>query len=207
MAKVLLLNGSPNEKGCTYTALTELQKTLEKNGVETEMLQVGSAYPIGCNACRGCKNDGVCLVGDIVSDVARRIDEFDGIVAGSPTYYAGPSGQICSFLDRLFFCCGRKMKGKVAAAVVSSRRGGAQTAFERLNLYFGMNNMVVATSQYWNEVHGNKPEEVLQDLEGMQTMRTLGQNMAWIIKCIQAGKAAGIEFPQHEEKIATNFIR
>ena len=207
MSKVLLLNGSPNEFGCTYTALTELQKVLEKNGVETELLQVGKEFPTGCNACRACKKDAVCVVGDRVSDIARRIDEFDGIVAGSPVYYAGPSSQICAFLDRLFFCCGRKMAGKVAAAVVSCRRGGAQTAFERLNLYFGMNNMVVATSQYWNEVHGNTPEQVQQDLEGLQTMRTLGENMAWILRCIEAGRAAGVKGPEYEAPIATNFIR
>lgn len=207
MAKVLLLNGSPNEFGCTYTALMEVKKSLEKNGVETELLQVGSSYPKGCNACRGCKKDNVCLVGDAVSDICRRIDEFDGIIAGSPVYYAGPSAQICAFMDRLFFSCGRKMRGKVAAAVVSCRRGGAQTAFERLNMYFGMNNMVVITSQYWNEVHGNTPEQVQQDLEGLQTMRTLGENMAWVLRCIEAGKAAGVKGPEYEDPIATNFIR
>ena len=207
MAKVLLLNGSPNEQGCTYTALMEVKKSLEKNGVETELLQVGSSYPKGCNACRGCKNDNVCLVGDSVSDICRRIDEFDGIIAGSPVYYAGPSAQICAFMDRLFFSCGRKMRGKVAAAVVSCRRGGAQTAFERLNMYFGMNNMVVITSQYWNEVHGNTHEQVQQDIEGLQTMRTLGENMAWVLRCIDAGKAAGVKGPEYETPIATNFIR
>ncbi len=207
MSKVLLLNGSPNEFGCTYTALMELKKTLEKNGVETELLQVGKAGLPGCSACRACKKDGVCVKNDLVSEIGRRIDEFDGIVAGSPVYYAGASSQICAFLDRLFFSCGRKMKGKLGAAVVSCRRGGAQTAFERLNLYFGMNNMVIPTSQYWNEVHGNSPEQVLQDLEGLQTMRTLGENMAWLLRCIEAGKAAGVKLPEYEAPVATNFIR
>ena len=136
--------------------------------------------------------------------VLGKLDEYDGIVVGSPVYYAGPSGQVCAFLDRLFFCSGSKMEGKLAASVVSCRRGGASAAFDRLNKYFGISNMHIVGSQYWNQVHGNTPEEVKRDEEGLQTMRTLAQNMAWMLQNIQAGRKAGVEFPKYEEKSRTN---
>lgn len=205
--KVLLINGSPHEKGCTYTALQEVAKTLEENGVSAEIFWIGAKPIAGCIACGKCSFSGRCVFDDPVNQVAEMLDEYDGIVLGSPVYYAGPSGQLCSFLDRLFYCSSKKMAGKIGAAVVSCRRGGASAAFDRLNKYFTISNMPIASSMYWNQVHGNKPEEVLQDLEGMHTMRVLGQNMAWLLKCIEAGNEKGIKYPEHEEKVMTNFIR
>ena len=139
--------------------------------------------------------------------VLRILDEFDGIVVGAPVYYAGPAGQATAFLDRLFYSAGKKLRGKPGAAVVSCRRGGASAAFDRLNKYFSINSMPIVTSQYWNQVHGNTPEEVRRDEEGLQTMRTLGENMAWLLRCIAAGKAAGIAAPNYEAPVRTNFIR
>lgn len=207
MGKVLLINGSPHEKGCTYTALREMADALEKNGVETEIFWIGVQPIAGCIACGRCGQAGKCVFDDGVNRVLERIDAYDGLVAGSPVYYAGPSGQICAFLDRLFYASKGRMAGKAAAAVVSCRRGGASAAFDRLNKYFSINNMVIASSQYWNQVHGNTPEEVRQDAEGLQTMRTLGQNMAWLIQCIKAGREKGILLPEYELKQWTNFIR
>ena len=205
--KALLINGSPHEHGCTYTALHEVAQTLEQNGIETELFQIGKEPISGCRACKACYKTGRCAVQDSVNTLIDRLDEFDALIVGSPVYYAGPSGQIMAFLDRLFYAGGRKMAGKVAAAVVSCRRGGASAAFEQLNTFFGMTNTVVATSQYWNQVHGNTPEEVLQDLEGLQTMRTLGENVAWLLRLIECGKKNGIEPPVYEPKQRTNFIR
>ncbi len=205
--KVLLINGGPREFGCTYTALAEVQSVLEQNGVETEMLYLGKTPVAGCIVCGLCRKAGICAFDDKVNDVIDELDEIDGIIVGSPVYYAGISGQITSFLDRLFFAAGSKMKGKPAAAVVSCRRGGASAAFEIINKYFMMNNMPIVTSQYWNQVHGNTPDEVRKDEEGLQTMRTLAQNMVWLLRSIEAGKQAGVEYPTYEKKIATNFIR
>lgn len=205
--KVLLVNGSPNSKGCTYTALCELEKTLHKNEIETEWIYLGKKPVGGCMSCGYCYTHGKCVIEDRVNEVIEKLDEYDGIVLGSPVYYAGPSGQLCSFADRLFYAGGSKMAMKVAAGVVSCRRGGASAAFDRINRYFGMNNMFVVGSQYWNQVHGNTPEEVLKDLEGLQTMRTLGENMAFLLKCIEAGKKSGVDMPKYEPWQPTNFIR
>lgn len=205
--KVLLINGSPNEAGCTYTALQEVAGKLAEHGVETELLQIGKKPVAGCIACWNCHSTGRCVFQDQVNEVHERLDEYDGIVLGSPVYYAGPSGQLCAFLDRLFFSSGGKMAGKLGAAVVSCRRGGASAAFDRLNKYFTISNMPVVPSQYWNQVHGSTPEDVHRDEEGLQTMRALGENMAWLLKNIAAGRAAGIGTPMYEERIATNFIR
>lgn len=205
--KVLLFNGSPHAHGCTYTALSEVAKTLEAHGVETELFQVGTKPVAGCIACGTCKSGKPCVMNDGVNDLAARLDEFDAIVVGAPVYYSGPSGQSTAFLDRLFYSAGSKLRGKPGAAVVSCRRGGATASYDRLNKYFGINSMPIVTSQYWNQVHGNTPEEVLQDEEGMQTMRTLGENMAWLLKCIEAGKAAGVPAPYYEPFRRTNFIR
>lgn len=205
--KVLLINGSPNQKGCTNRALEEVKTTLNKEGVETELVWIGKQPIAGCIACRTCKKTNRCVFNnDLVNKLIKRLDEFDGIIVGSPVYYSGPSGQICAFLDRLFFA-GGDFSGKVGAAVVSCRRGGATASFDRLNKYFTISNMVQASSQYWNMVHGNTPEEVEQDLEGLQTMRTLAQNVAWLLKCIEAGKEKGIEKPKYEAFTKTNFIR
>ena len=207
MLKVLLINGSPNARGCTYTALREVADALAREGVEAEILQLGKKPVAGCIACGSCARMGRCAFHDEVNGVLDRLDEYGGIVAGSPVYYAGPSGQLCAFLDRLFYCGGSRMAGKLGAAVVSCRRGGASAAFDRLNKYFGMNNMHIVGSQYWNQVHGFTPEDVRRDEEGLQTMRTLAQNMAWLLKSIEAGRAQGVPFPQYEERIATHFIR
>lgn len=205
--KVLLINGSPNQKGCTNRALEEVKTTLNKEGVETELVWIGKQPIAGCIACRTCKKTNRCVFNnDLVNKLIERLEEFDGIIVGSPVYYSGPSGQICAFLDRLFFA-GGDFSGKVGAAVVSCRRGGATASFDRLNKYFTISNMVQASSQYWNMVHGNTPEEVKQDLEGLQTMRTLAQNVAWLLKCIEAGKEKGIEKPKYEVFTKTNFIR
>ncbi|MBQ0058625.1 MAG: flavodoxin family protein [Lachnospiraceae bacterium] len=208
MSKVLLINGSPHEHGCTYTALKEVADTLNKLGVDTEIYHLGAKPLQPCTACGACKNLGECVFkDDPVNEIGARLDEFQGIIVGSPVYYGGPSGAICTFMDRFCYTYGiSKCAGKLAASVVSCRRGGATSAFERLNQYFAMLNMPIVPSQYWNQIHGNTPEEALQDIEGLQTMRTLAQNMAWLLKCIEAGKAAGIEAPVYEDRTPTNFI-
>lgn len=206
MSKILLINGSPHEKGCTYTALSEIANTLAKNDVESEILYLGTKPVAGCIACGKCFQTGRCVFDDKVNEVLEKLDEYDGIVVGSPVYYAGPTGQLCAFLDRLFFCSERRMAGKLGAAVVSCRRGGASAAFDRLNKYFTICNMTVVGSQYWNQVHGFTPEDVRKDEEGLQTMRTLAQNMAWLLKNRDAGKAQGISAPVYEARINTNFI-
>lgn len=205
--KVLLINGSAHQKGCTYTALKEVAGILEQEGFETEFLWIGAKPVAGCIGCGSCRSTGRCFVDDQVNQVVERLEELDGFVIGSPVYYAGPSGQLTAFLDRLFYAGGGRFRGKLGAAVVSCRRGGAATAFDRLNKYFTINSMPVVSSQYWNQVHGNTPEEVRQDLEGLQIMRTLGRNMAWLLKCIDLGRANGIQLPPQEERVATNFIR
>ena len=207
MSKVLFINGSPNAQGCTYTALREVEKSLNKNGIETEIFQIGRDPVHGCTGCGGCGRNGKCVFDDGVNRLIERLDEFDGLVIGSPVYYASPNGALLAFLDRLFFAAGKRFAGKPGAAVVSCRRGGATAAFDVLNKYFSISNMPIVTSQYWNQIHGNTPEEALQDAEGLQTMRTLGENMAWLIKCIQAGRAAGVPEPVYEKKQSTNFIR
>ena len=205
--KVLLLNGSPKTNGCTYTALCEVAGALETNGVETEIVQVGAAPVAGCIGCGACLENGRCFVEDGVNEFIEKAKEADGFVFGSPVHYAAASGAITSFLDRAFYGKGAVFAGKPGAAIVSCRRGGASAAFDQLNKYFTISNMPIVSSQYWNQVHGNTPEEVKQDKEGMQTMRTLGNNMAWLLSCIEAGKAAGITFPEREPAVKTNFIR
>lgn len=205
--KVLLINGSPHEHGCTDTALREVSGKLNEHGVETAFLYLGLKPMAGCIACGKCYESGRCAFHDQVNEVLDKLDEYDGIVVGSPVYYAGPSGQLCAFLDRLFYSSGGRMAGKFGAAVVSCRRGGASSAFDRLNKYFTISNMHVVSSQYWNQVHGFTPEDVRKDLEGMQTMRTLGENIAWLLKNAEAGQIAGIPKPQYEPRVATNFIR
>lgn len=207
--KVLLINGSPKSQGCTYTALSEITKELEKENIETEIFHLGNKPIRGCTACGGChKNgDGKCVFNDdVVNAFLEKAIEADGFIFGSPVHYAAPSGTITSFLDRVFFAGGSTFQLKPGAAIVSCRRGGSTAAFDQLNKYFTISNMPVVSSQYWNMVHGNTPEEVKQDLEGMQTMRVLGRNMAWLLKSIEAGKKAGISSPEKEPRVATNFI-
>lgn len=205
--KVILVNGSPHKEGCTYTALGEAAKALNSNGIETEIFHLGTEPVAGCIACGACSKTGKCIYNDPVNEFVEKAKDADGFIFGSPVYYSGMSGQLCSFMDRAFYSGGKYMAGKPAAAVVSCRRGGATATFEQINKYFMITNMPVVSSQYWNQVHGNTPDEVKQDLEGLQTMRTLGANMAWLLKCIEAGKKAGIEMPERETPIKTNFIR
>jgi len=207
--KVLLINGSPHEKGCTYTALTEVAAQLEKNGIEAEILHVNKGETRGCMACGACRKLGRCAYGDEdgVNDCVDKIKAADALVIGSPVHYASAAGALAAFLDRVFYSKGSAFEGKPGAAVVSCRRGGASAAFDQLNKYFTISSMPVVSSKYWNSVHGNRPEEVLQDLEGMQTLRQLADNMAWLLKCIEAGRAAGIELPEREKPARTNFIR
>ena len=204
---VLLINGSPRKKGCTYTALQEIAATLEQNGITSEIFHIGVKPIAGCIACGKCRELGKCVFDDAVNELNARADEFDGVIIGSPVYYAGPSGQLTAFLDRLFYSSGGRWAGKLGASIVSCRRGGASAAFDRLNKYFTIGCMHVVSSQYWNQVHGNTPEEVRQDLEGLQTMRTLGSQMAWLLQCIEAGREKGIEMPAREPFVRTNFIR
>ena len=205
MAKILLVNGSPNEHGCT--AMGEIADTLQKNGVEAEILWLGKKPMTDCIACFQCQTNGKCVFSDQVNEIGSRIDEYDGFVFGSPVYYGGPTGRLTSFMDRLFFSIpDEKFAGKLAASVVSCRRGGATSAFERLNQYYLMENMIVVGSQYWNQVHGFTPDDVRKDEEGLQTMRTLGQNMAWVLKSIETGKKNNVCPPEYEAKKSTNFI-
>lgn len=203
--KALLINGSPRARGCTYTALTEVQKTLEQEGIDTELIHVGNQEIRGCIACRSCLTSGICVFDDVVNEVAPKLEQADALVIGSPVYYASPAGGLLSFLDRLFFSTSQMDKTmKVGASVVSCRRGGNTSAFDVLNKYFMISGMPVVSSQYWNMVYGNTPQEVLKDEEGLQTMRILGRNMAFLMKSIQAGKQAW-GLPQRETPIFTNF--
>lgn len=207
--KVLLINGSPKEKGCTYTALSVVANEIEKEGIETEIFYLGKQPIRGCIDCGYCTKNkqGKCAFNnDSVNTVIEMSKNVDGFVFGSPVHYSAPSGGITSFLDR-FFYAGKGFEFKPGAAIVSCRRGGATAAFEQLNKYFTISNMPIVSSQYWNMVHGNTPEEVMQDEEGLQIMRTLGKNMAWLLKCIDAGKKSGINFPEKEKRKYTNFIR
>lgn len=205
--KVLLINGSPNKEGCTYTALSEVATTLQANGIETEILYLGKKPLAGCIACGNCLKTGHCFRDDAVQEIQQRLEEFDGLVIGSPVYYSGPTGQLISFLNRLFYATESRMAGKVGAAVVSCRRGGASATFEQLNQYFTISNMPIVASQYWNSVHGFTPDDVRKDREGLQTMRVLGQNMAWLLKCIESGRCNGIDKPVYEPRLRTHFIQ
>ena len=204
---VLLINGSPHKNGCTYTALSEVAGQLNKQGIETNIFHIGTEPIRGCIGCRACNESGYCVFeDDPVNECIDLAKKADGIVIGSPVYFSGPNGYLCAFLDRMFFQKNAGYAYKPSAAVVSCRRGGASAAFDRLNKYFTISNMPIVSSQYWNAVHGNTPEEARQDLEGMQIMRTLGNNMAWLLKCIEAAKNT-VPYPKTEEKLRTNFIR
>ena len=212
MSKVLLLNGSPHVHGCTATALEEMIKVFEEEGVETELIQVGIKDIRGCIACGKCSLTGKCVFDDKVNEFTALAEEYDGFIFGSPVYFSGMNGALMSFMDRAFFSGPRREMNpfafKPAAAVVSARRSGTTSALDQMNKYFLHGQMIVPGSRYWNMVHGNTPEEVLQDEEGLQIMRVLGRNMAWLLKLKAAGEVAGIELPKQEERrIATNFIR
>lgn len=205
--KVILVNGSPKAKGCTFTALSEVASALEKNGIETEIFHVGTEPIRGCMGCGACGKLGKCMYNDSVNEFIEKAKTADGFIFGSPVHYAAASGMLTSFLDRAFYAGKPYLEYKPGSAIVSCRRGGSTAALEQINKYFTISNMPLVSSQYWNMVHGSKPEDVKQDLEGMQTMRILGNNMAWLLKAIEAGKKAGVDRPEKEAKISTNFIR
>lgn len=206
--KVILVNGSPKAKGCTYTALSGVAKALEKNGIETEIFHVGTEAIRGCMGCGGCKKlGGKCIYNDTVNIFIEKAKDADGFIFGSPVHYAAASGVLTSFLDRAFYAGKSNFEYKPGAAIVSCRRAGSTATIDQVSKYFTISNMPIVSSQYWNMVHGNTPEEVKQDLEGMQTMKILGNNMAWLLKAIEAGRKSGINPPEKEVKIATSFIR
>lgn len=193
--KVLLLNGSPHTNGCTFTALKEVADWLNRNDIDTEIMSIGTVKH-GCIACGKCKELGHCVFDDDnVNTIAAKMREADGIVVGSPVYYSSPNGSLIAALDRIFYSSGRAFAHKPAAAVVSARRAGTTTALDDITKYFTIVEMPVVSSTYWTMVHGNTPEQVKQDTEGLATMRNLGINMAWLIKCIDAGKKAGVDVP------------
>ena len=205
--KVLLINGSPRREGCTHTALAEIAAELEKQGIEAQEFWIGPAPAGGCLGCGGCAKTGRCVQKDKVNGALELLDGVDGLIVGSPVHYAAASGSVTGFLDRLFYAGGAALRYKPGAAVVSARRAGTTAALDQLNKYFTINQMPIVSSQYWNMVHGNTPDQVRQDGEGMQTMRQLGRNMAWMLKCLEAGHAAGVPLPAQEAGQATNFIR
>ena len=207
--KVLMINGSSNEHGCTFTALSEVEKPLHEQGIETEIIQLGKqAYRdcIGCKACRELNNRCV-FNDDIINQIIEKAEHADGFVFGSPVYFAHPSGRLLSVLNRLFYAGGKVFAFKPAAAVVSARRAGTSAALDVINIYFTYARMPVVSSTYWNMVHGNTPEEVIQDKEGLQIMRNLGKNMAWLLNVIECSRREGLPFPENEFEAKTNFVR
>ena len=204
--KVLLVNGSPHTAGSTYTALHEMEQIFQANGIETELLQIGKQDIRGCVACNACSKLGKCAFSDLVNEAAPKFEEADGLVVGSPVYYASANATLIAFLDRLFYSTHFDKTMKVGASVVCARRGGCSATFDELNKYFTISGMPVASSQYWNSVHGRAPGEAEQDGEGRQTMRTLARNMTFLMKSIALGKEQ-FGLPEKEERIATHFIR
>lgn len=205
--KVLVVNGSPHPSGCTARALEEVEKTLNENGIETERIIIGNKDVRGCIACNFCRTHGKCVFNDIVNETAPKFAEANGLIVGTPVYYAGANGQLHAFLDRLFYSTSGTIDRtmKVGATVVSSRRAGSTSAFADLNMFFTMNSMPIASSTYWNEVHGFTAEDVEKDLEGLQTMRNLGRNMAFLMKGIALQKEAAGSYPKQERQYFTNF--
>lgn len=206
--KVLLFNGSPHKAGCTYTALHEIAKTLQAEGVDAEILQIGSVPFRGCNACGGCRN-GDCVFGkeDGLNEIIEKCKAADGFVFGSPVYYASPNGTMLSFMDRLFYAGSSALAQKPGAVVASARRAGTTVTLDAMSKYLTISQMPMVSSTYWNMVHGSCAEDVRKDEEGLQTMRNLARNMAWLLKCIEAGKQSGVCAPKAERGSRTNFIR
>ncbi|MEY8338277.1 flavodoxin family protein [Lachnospiraceae bacterium 62-35] len=204
--KVLLINGSPHEKGSTYTALHEMEKVFAKQGIETELIHIGNQAVRGCMACGYCSGHGACAFDDMVNEAALKFETCDGLVVGSPVYYASANATLIAFLDRLFYSTHFDKTMKVGAGVVSARRGGLSAAFDELNKYFTICGMPVASGQYWNSIHGNNAKEAVKDEEGLQIMRTLANNMSFLIKSIALGKEK-YGLPEKEAAQRTNFIR
>jgi multimeric flavodoxin WrbA len=210
--KVLLANGSPHKEGCTYTALSEVANTLYNEGIETEIFWVGNKPVGGCICCRKCGETGKCVFDDVVNEFRPKAYKADGFIFGTPVHYASASGNMISFMDRLFYSelrgnGNKAFRMKPAAAVISARRAGTTATFDQMNKYFTIQEMPVVSSRYWNMVHGAKPEDVLQDAEGLFTMKELGKNMAYLLRCLEAGRNAGVALPAQETKPFTNFIR
>lgn len=205
--KVMLVNGSPHANGCTNAALEEIAKVLSQNGVDSEIFWIGNKPISGCLGCGACRKLGKCVIDDTVNEFNEKAKSANGFIFGTPVHYAAASGSMTSFMDRIFCANGSLFGGKPAAAIASCRRGGASATLDQLNKYFAICGMPVVPSQYWNMIHGSKPEDVLKDEEGVQTMHTLAKNMAWLLKCIESGKKDGISYPQREPVIRTNFIR
>ena len=204
--KVLLVNGGPHKNGCTARALQEIESVLTAQGVECETVWLGLDAIAGCIGCSACRRTGECFRKDIVNEFVEKAKSADGFVFGSPVHYAGASGALTSFMDRAFYSGAVHFRYKPACAIVSARRSGTTATVDQLNKYFTINRMPVVSSQYWNAVHGATAQDVEQDAEGLQTMRTLGKNMAWLLQCIEAGKEKGICHPDEEEPARTNFI-
>lgn len=203
--KVLLINGSPKSKGNTFSALSVIASTLESCGVQTEIISIGAKAVQGCIACNKCSELGRCVFqDDLYNRVREKLKNADGLIIGSPVYYAGPNGSLCALLDRVFYSCSQYLQYKPGASVAVCRRGGSTATFDRLNKYFTISNMPVVPSQYWNIIHGLTPGEVMQDAEGLQTMRTLGKNMVWMLRNLQSNTAS---IPEAEAWEPTNFIR
>lgn len=205
--KVLMLNGSSHKKGTTYTALTEMGETLEKEGISYEIVSLGADPIRDCIACGGCSEKGCIFSDDFVNEFIAKLKEADGLVIGSPVYYAHPSGRIQAFLDRVFYSSSKYFAFKPGVSVAVARRGGTSASLDVLNKYFGISNMPIAGSTYWNMVHGANGEDAKKDLEGMQTMRNAARNLAWMLKCFEAGKENGIPLPEIERSYRTNFIQ
>ena len=205
--KVLLVNGSPHEKGATYAAMTVIAEALANEGVESEIFWIGNEAIGGCLGCGYCRKEKKCVRGDRVNDLTVRLAEFDGFIFGSAVHYAASTGALSSFMDRLFYMNSFAMRMKPAAAIVSCRRGGATAAFDEINKYFTISEMPIVSSNYWNQIHGSNAEEAMQDIEGVQTMKILGRNMAYMVKALAAAKEAGIIPAEREKKTLTNFIR
>lgn len=205
--KVLMINGSPRKEGCTYTALCEVAKALNAEGIESEIVWLGTKPIQDCIACGGCRKTGKCVFDDGINEITEKAKQADGFVFGSPVYYSHPSGRLLSALDRLFYSGSVSFRGKPGAVVCSARRAGTTASLDAIMKHLTINEMPVVSSSYWNMVHGSMPADVLQDAEGLQTMRNLGSNMAWLLKCIEAGKEKGITKPQAERSACTNFIR
>ena len=210
--KVLLVNGSPHKENCTYTALTEVEKALKEEEIDTEIFWIENKPIGGCIACNSCREKGKCIFDDVVNKFVEKAKDADGFIFGTPVHYAGATGNITSFMDRVFYSASNSghtdyFMYKPVATVISARRAGTTATYDQLNKYFGITQMPIISSRYWNMVHGRTPDDVRKDVEGMQIMRILGRNMAYYLKCIEAGKKNGVELPKHEQTILTNFIR
>lgn len=210
--KVMLVNGSPHKEGCTYVALSEVEKTLNKEGIDTEMFWIGNKPISGCIACYSCRNTGKCVFDDQVNELHSKAKDVDGFIFGTPVHYAAASGNMTSFMDRFFYSVPRGgeddiFRLKPAACVLAARRAGTTAAYDQMNKYFGIREMPIISAAYWNMVHGLKPEDVYEDKEGLYNMRVLARNMAFFLKCKQAALENGIPLPESEPHVFTNFIR